>query len=242
MTELEMIRKFDLFNCFSDAEIVGFLPLLNPKRVSLLHGQEIVRCGETADRIFLIETHRLSARYVTARNICFVPEQFVPGDTVGLYSVCSEKKVYPVTLVSSGDCTMIQVSCGAVIPDLLPPEEKDRLRQKSNQAIDGLFWRLVNMSDSARTKVMNYFLLMQDTRGEQFQIPMTFPLLAEKLNIGKSTLMKELSLLQSVGAIQLERANRRVLIHFEALIKRYLQISSSSECVPSREDDITFSF
>ena len=212
---LPLLRSTSLFTCTEDFALRVLLSVLGAAIRSFGNGLALVQAGMPNRRVGIVLTGSIEA-YRPAPGGARVPiTRMGPGgifgDVLGGSSLSS-----PVTVMASAPCEVLLMPYEKLLlPGAAPARQ--RVLQNLVRTISDKYFLLSRRVDllvlkSLRAKVCAYLLSEAEQQGSlTFSIPFSRIQLADYLNCDRSSLSRELSLMQRDGLLDTYRSSFKLL-------------------------------
>ena len=208
---IDAIKSSPLFRNINDKSLGIMLDCLKPRMKKYKQREIIVSYGQPFTGIGIIAGGRVALTKEQYSGNRIIMGFLDSGNIFGEMIAFSDRKVWPVTVISQEDSTVLY----------LPP---DRITTTCSNVCASHTTLILNMlgilsnralmlnskiehisAKSIRGKISSYLLdLMHDSKGNTISIPMKRHELADYLNIPRPSLSRELGLMRDEGIINFE--------------------------------------
>jgi CRP-like cAMP-binding protein len=220
---LQVLKNFSLFSGFTDSELLGLYPGLQPVFRKYNKDNIIIEEGDKADKIGLVVNGRIVARKMTRSGRIHILAVHEPGDDFGFDAAFSTYGTSPLTFTAETDCTVLFVLTSCFFE--AGSSTGIRILCNANRIMADKCIRLLYKTDilskkSLRERIFTYFLIMQNkNQHETFRLKMSREQFAQYLCVNRSALSRELGRMQREGLIEL-RPDGRVTIKYDGTGRR----------------------
>lgn len=217
----ELLRSSTPFRELTDAELRLLMQQLEPKLSVWLPGETLAHSGAAVDKLYIIESGEVAAQRVTFSGNVYVAHVYCAGELVGINGVYSSPGTWPLSLFALIKSTVLSFSAA---PLLSGTKEFPRLQERISHALlqahvdaenKALIRQISRSTSGTREKLLTFLDLMQDKhQSNVFPLRMSRDELAAFLDVGRSSVFRELKWLTDQGLAVIEK-NRTVIINRE---------------------------
>lgn len=211
-----MLRASSLFQEFPDEELTELLPRLHPELRRYSRGAVIADSNTLADKMGIVESGEVASQRATFSGNMYVSTVYKPGELFGINAFGSSPGTWPMSFVTTMESSILTFSMRPFMTGNTDPETLRRTlyiwRSIGHNGADRqnkeAIREISRSASTVRGKILTFFDLMQDKYGSNtFKLRMTREQLVGFLNVGRSSMYRELSLLQQEGIIAIDGRN-----------------------------------
>jgi CRP-like cAMP-binding protein len=207
----------------ADDELFDLIPGLQPTLRSYEYGYCLAHSNEVADKMFIIRDGEVSSQHVTFSGHVYIASTYFAGDLIGPNGFYSSPARWPLSYITQRRSTILTFSMKPFMPrENHSDSPKERfcralLEARIDEENKWMIRKISRAASGTREKILTYFDLMQDKYGKNtFLLRMSREDLANYLDVGRSTLFRELKRLSDDGLVTID-GNRMVTVDNQKL-------------------------
>jgi CRP-like cAMP-binding protein len=205
---ISLMMKSKLFANLSAGDCRNLLAALKPASRSFQKNKVLINVGDAVTYISLIKTGRIAGvtlDYEGNSNLHYLLEQ---GEILGLDVAATPSRISPLQYLSLEACEIISfqydnvVSGGQISSEYQKIISKNIIEVLANENIKRMYKTNLLCQKSLRKRILMYLQYVSSkNKSLTFAIPFNRTQLAEYLNVHRSALSTELSMMQEDGLI-----------------------------------------
>jgi CRP-like cAMP-binding protein len=208
----EQLQGAAPFSGLGEEALRSLLPGLAPREVVFRPGQVFARRSEKAEQMGIVRNGVMLALHRTFSGNDYIEREYRTGELIGVYGFFSGPGTWPLTISAGGESRVLVFSMRQFSPDGTADDRtkylvcRSLLQELTNLQNRAIICDISRSAGSVQEKLLTFLDLMQDKfGGDKFRLRVGRDELAELLDVGRSSLYKELGKLKESGVAVVDR-------------------------------------
>lgn len=208
------LQKNMLFRNKTEQEITTILARINPSVRTYSRNEQIVREGESAERMGIVITGIVEVQKMYSTGKVVTVSRFSTGSTFGEAVIFSKTNVYPATVIAAEPASILMFTKKELLALFaLDTEIMALFMQNMSERLILLNQRIEILSLGTLRQRIAHFLIkeMKQQKTERIRIPFNKRVWAEHLNSARPSLSRELCYMRDQGWIAFDDTTVEIL-------------------------------